>query len=225
MNLSLTVSDLIRSKDDAEYDHRIFSIHQVESRRRDAQTGRNKITTNDTWLHSGGVAPSNVPSRIASPEIPPGMDAGTDLGVRGNGDRQLHLESQGVGSQVPLSTPNIPFLDNIGTHLGGVDMPIVPPTPVSSDPLRSVNGMDSYITNPSINTLGDNGNNGGFWPSTFDNDTRRWMNLDHGFDFQSQSYGNEDTLFQEIDQTAFNDFSRFLEQAGSSNSDTELFPW
>jgi hypothetical protein len=60
------------------------------------------------------------------------------------------------------------------------------------------------------------------------------MNLDHGgFDLQPQSYmysldhtdTDTGTLFQEIDQTAFNDFSRFLEQAGTSNSETELFPW
>lgn len=162
------------------------------------------------------------------------MDAGSDvqLGVDAN------HESQGVGSQAPLMTPNIPFLKNIGSHLGGVDMPLATPTPSSAEGLP--NG--TYNTNciNDANGIGANGGSG-FWPPpSLDQDTRRWMNLDYGFNFEvdSQIYatgnmdgngsmfgGQEDTLFGEIDQTAYNDFSRFLEQTGTSNSNTELFPW
>lgn len=194
------------------------------------------MATNDTWLHTGGVAPSNVPSRIASPEVP-GMDAGSDVRV-GSG---TNLESQGVGSQTPLTAPNIPFLDNIGSHLGGVDMPIVTPTPTSAGafPPNDTNAFNASALGNG-NGIGGNGGFGFCPPPTLDQDTRRWMNLDHGFNFgfDSQIHGNangdgnenmfggqEDTLFGEIDQTAFNDFSRFLEQAGTSNSETELFPW
>lgn len=183
----------------------MFGIHQVEQRGKDGEQA--KMASNDTWLHTGGVAPGTAPSRFVSPEIP-GMDAGAEV---------RNIESQGVGSVDPLNAPNIPFIDDISTHLTGVDMPIVTPT-------TAVSAAD-------VSQLDGNGNGGmannGFWPPPMlDADARRWMNLDYsGFDMQPQTTGHEDTLFQDIDQTAFNDFSRFLEQAGTSNSDTELFPW
>lgn len=197
-------SDFIRSKDDTEYDHRMFSIHQVERQSRDQMTG--KKSTNDIWLHSGGVAPSNVPSRMASPEVP-GMDAGAEM---------QELESQGVGSQVPSCIPRVPLLDNIQAHLGGIDMSLTSPqsgpVPISDfDPFNTANNL--------------NGSGGSWSTAAIDNDTRRWMNLDYGFDFQPQTLSQNDMLVQDIDQAAFEDFSRFLEQAGTSNSDTELFPW
>lgn len=132
------------------------------------------------------------------------MDAGAE--VRG-------VESQGVGSQTPLNAPNIPYIDDIQVNLGDVEQPMVTPhTGLNSTGVDQLNPTDAS-------------GNGWFWPPMPDFDTRRWMSLEHGFDFQPQSSGQEDMLVSDIDQTAFNDFSRFLEQAGTSSSDTELFPW
>lgn len=188
-------NDLIRSKDDAEYDFRIFGVHQVEIRRqRKAQSG--KPPTADAWLHTGGVPPSNVPSRLTSPE-PPGMDAGADI---------QNTQSEGVGSVDTYKAPNIPFLDDIQTHLTGVDMPLVAP--------QNGIGRDETGGGPSS-----------FWPPLLDVDQRRWMNLDYGFDFENNGFTQDETLVQQIDPTAFDDFSRFLQQSGDTGPETEMFPW
>ena len=184
-------NDLIRSKDDAEYDFRIFGVHQVEIRRQRNKHSQNPPTA-DAWLHAGGVPPSNVPSRITSPE-PPGMDAGADI---------QNTESQGVGSVDSHKPPNIPFLDDITTHLNGVDMPLV----------------SAQNEN--------NGSSSSFWPPLLDVDQRRWMNLDYGLDFEGDGFRQEETLVQQIDPTAFDDFSRFLEEAGETGgTEPDLFPW
>jgi hypothetical protein len=127
------------------------------------------------------------------------MDAGADI---------TGAESQGVGSVSSSKAPNIPFLENIQTHLTGVDMPLVTPT----------SGMDPSETTGTSST---------FWPPLLDVDQRRWMNLDFGFDFQDQGHVQEDNLVQQIDPTAFDDFSRFLEQTGNSMTEPamEPFPW
>jgi hypothetical protein len=124
------------------------------------------------------------------------MDAGADI---------KNAESQGVGSNT-YKAPNIPFLDDIQTHLTGVDMPLVTPQ----------TGTD--------NEAGGSGSS--FWPPVLDQDQRRWMNLDYGFDFEDNGFTQEDNLVQQIDPTAFDDFSRFLEQSGgTAGPETELFPW
>lgn len=121
------------------------------------------------------------------------MDAGADI----------QTESQGVGSVDTNKPPNIPFLDDITTHLTGVDMPLV-----------------------SAQTEGA-GASSSFWPPLLDGDQRRWMNLDYGLDFEENGFAQEETLVQQIDPTAFDDFSRFLEEAGegTGGQETELFPW
>jgi hypothetical protein len=183
-------NDLIRSKDDAEYDFRIFGVHQVEIRRQRKTHSQNPPTA-DAWLHTGGVPPSNVPSRFTSPE-PPGMDAGADI----------QKESQGVGSVDTYKPPNIPFLDDIQSHLTGVDMPLTSTQTESA------------------------GTSSSFWPPLLDVDQRRWMNLDYGLDFADNGFTQEETLVQQIDPTAFDDFSRFLEEAGDTGGpETELFQW
>lgn len=127
------------------------------------------------------------------------MDAGADVSS---------AESRGVGSVSSSKAPNVPFLENIQTHLTGVDMPLVTPT----------GGMEGTEVSGSSST---------FWPPLLDVDQRRWMNLDFGFDFQDQGLAQEDNLVQQIDPTAFDDFSRFLEQTGSSMPEPtmETFPW
>jgi hypothetical protein len=192
---------LIRSKDDDEYDFRIFGVHQVESRRQGKKKS-GKPPTADGWLHAGGVPPSNVPSRITSPE-PLGMDAGAEVS---------EVESRGVGSVSSHKGANVPYLDNIQSHLAGVDMPLVTPT----------GGLE---TNDTANS------GSAFWPPLLDIDQRRWMNLDYGFNFQDQGHAQDDMLVQQIDPTAFDDFSRFLEQAGNPITEpgmeagTEPFLW
>jgi hypothetical protein len=161
--------------------------------RRQRKTHSQNPPTADAWLHTGGVPPSNVPSRITSPE-PPGMDAGADI----------QSEPQGVGSVDTHKAPNIPFLDDIQTHLTGVDMPLI----------------------SAQNTDGAAASGSSFWPPLLDVDQRRWMNLDYGLDFADNGFMQEETLVQQIDPTAFDDFSRFLEQTGDAGgAGTELFPW
>jgi len=120
------------------------------------------------------------------------MDAGADI----------QKESQGVGSVDSYKAPNIPFLDDIQSHLTGVDMPLTSTQTEGAGPSSS------------------------FWPPLLDVDQRRWMNLDYGLDFEDNGFTQEETLVQQIDPTAFDDFSRFLEEAGdTAGTETELFPW